>query len=279
MNYGVNAPNFGDYGDPRLLVELARETEAAGWDGFFVWDHLTWPSQDPGTDPWVTLAAIATVTTRIRLGPMVAVPARRRPWKLARETVAIDQLSGGRLILGVGLGYNPVEEFEAFSEPSDAKTRAARLDEGLDVLAGLWSGQSFSYAGAQYQVSNARFTPGPIQQPRIPIWVAGGWPTKAPFRRAARWDGVFPMGQPSVNGLVTPADFSDLLAYIREHRTSDAPFDAIHGGHTTGADVAQDAALITPYAEAGVTWWMESASGRTPDQTRERIRRGPPRIK
>jgi alkanesulfonate monooxygenase SsuD/methylene tetrahydromethanopterin reductase-like flavin-dependent oxidoreductase (luciferase family) len=278
MRFGINAQNFGDYSNPRLLADLAREAEQADWDGFFVWDHLAWPSPGPMADPWIALAAIAMSTTRIRLGPMVAAPARRRPWKLARETVTLDHLSGGRVILGVGLGYNQREEFEAFDETGDPAVRAAKLDEGLAVLAGLWSGQPFSYAGTHYQVHDACFMPPPLQQPRIPIWVAGGWPIKAPFRRAARWDGVFPMGSPASDGRITPAEIRDMLAFIKQHRASDTPFDVVSGDDTSGTDPAKDAALIAPYAEAGVTWWMESASQRTPDEMRERIRKGPPRL-
>jgi alkanesulfonate monooxygenase SsuD/methylene tetrahydromethanopterin reductase-like flavin-dependent oxidoreductase (luciferase family) len=276
--YGVSAPNFGDYSDTRLLADLAHEAEVAGWDGFFVWDHLTWPSRDPGVDPWLALAAIAMSTTRIRLGPMVTVPPRRRPWKLARETVTLDHLSDGRLILGVGLGYNQHEEFEAFGEVADPKLRAVQLDEGLEVLTGLWSGKPFSFEGTQYHVQEACFLPAPRQQPRIPIWVAGGWPTKAPFRRAARWDGVIPMGRPASNGRITPPEVREMVAYIQEHRTSAAAFDVVTGGWTDGKDQARDAAEITPFAEAGVTWWMEPANLRTPMDMRERIRIGPPRV-
>jgi alkanesulfonate monooxygenase SsuD/methylene tetrahydromethanopterin reductase-like flavin-dependent oxidoreductase (luciferase family) len=209
---------------------------------------------------------------------MVCVPARRRPWKLARETVTLDHLSGGRLILGVGLGYNQREEFEAFGEPGDPAERAVRLDEGLEVLTGLWRGKPFSYAGTQYQVHDACFTPPPLQQPRIPIWVAGGWPIKAPFRRAARWDGVFPMGRPAAGGRITPDEVRDMRAYIQAHRTGDGLFDVVHGDWTSGTDRAGDAAVVSAYADAGVTWWLESASDRTPTQMRERIRQGPPGV-
>jgi alkanesulfonate monooxygenase SsuD/methylene tetrahydromethanopterin reductase-like flavin-dependent oxidoreductase (luciferase family) len=146
---------------------VAHEAEAAGWEGFFNWDHIKWPAQDPTADPWVTLAAMAMRTERIRLGTMATSLSRRRPWKLARETVMLDHPSGGRPILGVGLGYFPNEEFEAFGEESDPKIRAVKLDEGLEVLTGLWSGEPFSYAGMQYQVKNVCFTP-PVQRPRIP---------------------------------------------------------------------------------------------------------------
>src|SRR2546425_7289485 len=139
MRYGVSTPNFGDYSDPRLLAELAREAEAAGWDGFFLWDHIVWPWHDTVADPWVALAVMAMSTERLRLGPMGTPIPRRHPWKLARETVTLDRLSAGRLLLGVGLGGFQSEEVEAFGEEGDPKVRAAKLDEGLEVLTGLWS--------------------------------------------------------------------------------------------------------------------------------------------
>jgi len=279
MRYGVSTPNFGDYSDPRLLAELAREAEAAGWDGFFLWDHIVWPWHDTVADPWVALAVMAMSTERLRLGPMVTPIPRRHPWKLARETVTLDRLSGGRLLLGVGLGGFQSEEFEAFGEEGDPKVRAAKLDEGLEVLTGLWSGEPFSYSGKHYQVKKVHFTPPPIQQPRIPIWVAGTWPFKAPFRRAARWDGVVPTSR-DVDKSLTPAEIRDIVTYVKEHRTSDAPFDVAHGGWTPGRDAAEDAEIVAPYAEAGVTWWLEA---RLPwvsplAEVRERIRKGPPRV-
>jgi alkanesulfonate monooxygenase SsuD/methylene tetrahydromethanopterin reductase-like flavin-dependent oxidoreductase (luciferase family) len=221
---------------------------------------------------------MAMRTERIRLGTLVTALPRRRPWKLARETLTLDQLSGGRLILGVGLGYFANEEFAAFGEETDAKIRAAQLDEGLDVLTGLWSGEPFSYDGTQYQVKNVCFTP-PVQRPRIPIWVAGTWPLKAPFRRAARWDGVVPIGRDFEKPL-TPAEIRDIAAYIKEHRVSKEPFEIVRGGQTPGRDTAEDAAIVAPYAEAGLTWWLET---RLPwlsslVEVRERIRKGPPRV-
>lgn len=279
MHYGVTTPNWGDYGDPRLLAELACEAEAAGWEGFFIWDHIKWPAQDPTADPWVALAAMAMRTERIRLGTLVTALPRRRPWKLARETLTLDQLSGGRLILGVGSGYFLNEEFAAFGEETDPKIRATKLDEGLEVLTGLWSGEPFSYDGTQYQVKNVCFTPPPVQRPRIPIWVAGTWPLKAPFRRAARWDGVVPIGRDFEKPL-TPAEIRDIAAYIKEHRASQEPFEVAGGGQTPGRDAAEDAAIVAPYAEAGLTWWLEYRGPWLSSlaEVRERIRKGPPRV-
>jgi len=283
MRFGIDVPNHGPYSDPRLLAELAREAEAAGWDGFFIWDHLVrWNDRRlPVADPWVALAAMASTTERIRLGPMVTPLARRRPWKLARETVTLDHLSGGRLILGVGLGARSEAEFEAFGDEGNPVQRATMLDEGLEVLTGLWSGQPFGYYGIHYQIQETQFVPPPVQSPRIPIWVAGTWPRKRPFRRAANWDGAFPLGAGRSHlDMMTPDEIRQVVAYVKQQRTSPSPFDIVHAGLTPGENTSQDAETVLAYAEAGVTWWLENITPqRGPLETmRERIRSGPPRI-
>jgi alkanesulfonate monooxygenase SsuD/methylene tetrahydromethanopterin reductase-like flavin-dependent oxidoreductase (luciferase family) len=193
MKYAINIINFGDCGDAATLAELARTAEDVGWDGFFVWDHIAWDGRImPMVDPWVALTAIATSTNRIRIGAMVTPLPRRRPWKFARETVSLDYLSAGRMIVGVGIG-DALAEFKNLGEVADPKTRGAMLDEGLQVVNGLWSGKPFSFVGEHYTVKDAQFLPATLQQPRIPIWVGGKWPNRAPFRRAAQWDGVFPI--------------------------------------------------------------------------------------
>ena len=277
MRFGVHIPNFGDFHDLRAIAELAREAEDAGWDGFFLWDHILYAkARRPVVDPWIALSGIAMRTERIRLGPLVTAVPRRRPWKLARETVSLDHLSGGRLILGVGLGFPPTREFEQFGEDADPKVRAARLDEGLDVLVGLWSGRPFQYHGQQYQVQETVFWPPPVQQPRIPVWVAGHWPrSRAPFRRAARWDGVCP----EAGGLRTPADQRAMMSYIRQHRSSDAPFDAVRFAELPAGDAAEVRTTLDAWAEAGVTWWIIGTGGRPGAfaEIRQRVRHGPPR--
>ena len=261
MKYAVYVPPFGSYADPHVHVDLARDAEAAGWDGYFIWDHMAmwWGTEPPVVDAWITLAAIAAVTERIRIGPLVTPVARRRPWKLARETVSLDHLSGGRLILGVGLG-DSVYEFDNLGEEADRKVRGAMLDEGLTVLAGLWSGERFSFEGAHFHVKDAHFQPTPLQQPRIPVWVAGFWPNKAPFRRAARWDGVFPLRVGDAPMNMSPDDDREMLAYIREHRKESAPFDVLHSHGDPQEAPIRDTQRVAEYAAAGVTWWLEQVN-------------------
>jgi alkanesulfonate monooxygenase SsuD/methylene tetrahydromethanopterin reductase-like flavin-dependent oxidoreductase (luciferase family) len=278
MRFAINTPNFGLYSDIRLLAALAHEAEEAGWDAFFIWDHIgsgpDWPSTF--ADPWIALAAMAMTTQRIKIGPLVTPLPRRRPWKLAREAVSLDQLSHGRLILGVGIGSDQGREFSCFGESTDDKLHGEMLDEGLEVLTKLWSGEAFTYEGKHYQLSNARFLPAPVQHPRIPIWVAGVWPNKKPFRRAAQWDGICPIGR---DHELTPQDFQDIVAYSKLHRTSEAPLELIASGHTTGLDKEKDRAMLEPFAEAGVTWWQEAFDwSHSLDQVRARIHQGPPRL-
>lgn len=284
MRYAFNLPNFGAFGDARRLAELAHEAEESGWDGFFIWDHVQFfvPGERlPVADPWVALAAVAMTTSRIKLGPMVTPIPRRRPWKLARESVTLDHLAGGRLILGVGLGDPVATEFGAFGEVTDPRTRAAMLDEGLEVLTGLWRGEPFTFEGEHFQLRDALCWPPPVQSPRIPIWVAGWWPYRRPLRRAAHWDGVFP-GKLDERGpgQLTPEEIAEIVAYIRAHRDGDAPFDVVLGARLPGDDPDHAAAIVAPYADAGVTWWQVGVPDlRTPfDVARARIRQGPPRL-
>lgn len=277
---------FGDFADPRFLMEAARRAEMAGWDGFFIWDHIFFdPSFHPNIDPWIGLAAVAAVTTRMRIGTLVTPVARRRPWKLARETVSLDRLSNGRLILGVGLGDPAQWDFGFFHEETDPKLRAKHLDEGLEIITGLWRGEPFSYRSDHYQVEEVVFAPTPLQSPRIPIWVGGNWPNKAPMRRAARWDGYVPIK----DGGMQPGDWREAMAYIRQHRSTDAPFDLI-GSTELPRDPAQARDRLQEFAEVGLTWWLESVDpwrdgadweeSWQPHYTRrmlERIDMGPPR--
>jgi alkanesulfonate monooxygenase SsuD/methylene tetrahydromethanopterin reductase-like flavin-dependent oxidoreductase (luciferase family) len=271
MKFGVNLPPFGDFADARRVGDLAREAEHAGWDGFFLWDHVAIPWDDAVADPWICLAAAALTTSRIRLGTMVTPLARRRQQKLARETVTLDRLAGGRLVLGVGLGLF-AEEFDNLADTADPRIRGDMLDEALDVLTGLWTAAPFSHSGKHYRVDRAHFTPPPVQRPRIPIWVAGMWPNRPPFRRAAKWDGVFPITPDPFNKTLAPGDFLDILGYVAKYRTATGPFEVVHGGFTQGSTA--EAAMVGAYRDAGVTWWLEAVS---PDRV-DRIRHGPPTL-
>jgi alkanesulfonate monooxygenase SsuD/methylene tetrahydromethanopterin reductase-like flavin-dependent oxidoreductase (luciferase family) len=217
----------------------------------------------------VALAAIALATTRIRIGTMVTPLPRRRPWIVARQAVTLDHLSNGRVILGVGLGFPPDAEYAAFGEDSDDHLRAEKLDESLAIIDGLWSGEPFSFSGKHFTVAETVFLPRPMQQPRIPIWVAGMWPARAPFRRAARWDGAFPIR--SDLGPLSVQDVRAIDAYIAEHRSIDRPRELLLG-HELPADDRQARDVVAAYAEAGVTWWMES--DQTPGDVRSKLRRG-----
>jgi alkanesulfonate monooxygenase SsuD/methylene tetrahydromethanopterin reductase-like flavin-dependent oxidoreductase (luciferase family) len=180
---------------------------------------------------------------------MITPLSRRRVHKLARETVTLDQLSAGRLTLGVGIGSARNNELEPFGEVADPRERAVLLDEGLEKLTQYWAGD---------------FQPVPVQQPRIPIWVAAEWPHRRPVRRAAKWDGLFPTRVPS------PADLAGLIAGIRADRPAGEPFDVV-----VALEPGEDP---KPWAEAGATWMLTSFTY-TPAlaQVREAIEAGPPR--
>ena len=281
MQFGIDLPPFGPFSDPNVVADLAYAAENAGWNGFFLWDHINYKLEDSPdavaiADPWIVLAAIALRTTTIKLGPMVTPLARRCPWKVARETVTLDHLSDGRLVLGVGLGSDVDGEYSDFGEPADPRMHGAMLDEALAILTRLWSGEEVSYQGQHYQLAPVRFLPTPVQTPRIPIWVAGIWPHKKPCRRAAQFDGVYPQQHGSV---LTPEGFREVLAFIQAQRTQAAPFDALAYGRTSGIDQAADAAHVAAFAQAGATWWLEHfRPEQTLEQVSQRIRQGPPRF-
>src|SRR5262249_26860587 len=192
MRYSINVPNLGDFADARRVGDVARLAEEAGWDGLFVWDHLIGYNQDLVADFAATnllLTAAALTTNRIRLGTLVTPVPRRRPQQLAREIATLDCLSGGRMILGVGLGAPIENEYARFGEPTDLKVLAGTLDEGLEVMTLLWSGEPVTFHGKYFKVDDVIMRPPPVQHPRVPIWVGGDWPKKGPAVRAARWDG------------------------------------------------------------------------------------------
>jgi len=275
MQYGFIIPG----GDLQTIIELARDAEAAGWDGVFYWDGIYIKDAGLMYDPWVVLAAIALHTQSVRIGAILTPLSRRRPWKVARETVTLDHLSNGRLVLPVGLGALDDGGFAKVGEAIDRKARAELLDESLEILSGLWSGQPFSFDGKHYHVEKMTFLPPPVQKPRIPIWVVGAWPSMKSMRRVLRYDGLLPAKLNADGSFadITPADIQAMKAYITERRSQSTPFAIVMEGETPGDNHEQAAAIVRPYADAGATWWMESRwSAASSDVVRTRIRQGPP---
>ncbi|QQS25623.1 MAG: LLM class flavin-dependent oxidoreductase [Actinomycetota bacterium] len=187
---------FDQLADPHALVDVAAAAEEAGWDGVFLWDHVLRPpdeSQDIA-DAWIALAAMACATTRIRLGTMVTPLVRRRVQVLARQTVTLDHLSKGRLVLGIGLGVDGGRELSAFGEETDPRRRGEHTDEAVVALHGLWSGERTTVHGRDVWVDGVTFLPRPVQRPRIPTWFAARGDALRPARRAGRHgDGLFPI--------------------------------------------------------------------------------------
>ena len=251
MKYGFVLPA----GDARTAADFAYDAEQAGWDGFFVYETI-W-----GIDAWVSLTAAAMRTERIRLGTDLTPLSRMRPWKLASETVTLDHLSGGRVTLAVGLGAIDTG-FAEFGEETDRKTRAELLDEGLDILTGLWRGQPFSYDGKHYKIKETTFfpPPPPVQQPRIPIWTVGAWPRMKSMQRVLRCDGILPAAMDQQGKLrdLTHTDIRAIREYVAANRTLTSPFDIVMEGETPGDDPARAAAIVGGWADAGATWWIES---------------------
>ena len=245
MRSGLWFPLFEELADPGVIARLAADAEERGWHGVFVWDHVRWrePIREVA-DPWITLTAIATATERVMLGPLVTPLARRRPAKVAKETATLDRLSGGRLILGVGLGGDQfAEEFSKTGEQLDDRVRGEMLDESLEILTTAWSGEPVNHHGKHYLIDDVQFLPRPVQRPGVPVWVAGYHGNIKPLRRAARYDGFFPVGLENVD------QFAQAVAAVRDLRgDNSAPYDIVVE-LPPGSDVA-------PYAEAGATWWM-----------------------
>jgi alkanesulfonate monooxygenase SsuD/methylene tetrahydromethanopterin reductase-like flavin-dependent oxidoreductase (luciferase family) len=272
MRYGIVVANLREYADPRVAVRVARAAEVAGWEAFFVWDHLGFVWGSPSSDPWVVLSAAAVSTTHLKLGTALTPLARRRPQVVANALASLDLLSGGRVVFGAGLG-GVAEEFTAFGEPGDAKERAAMLDEGLMILDRLWSGASVTHRGPHYAVEGVSLAPLPLQRPRIPIWIGGeGAPA---LRRAARWDGwLAPATSPDGTMAKSPERIAEMVAEIRRHRTTDAPFEVAVDGYSEPGDPT----LPRAYGAAGATWWLESIHGTRASlgEFMARVEAGPP---
>ncbi|ABW11002.1 luciferase family protein [Parafrankia sp. EAN1pec] len=298
MHSGICVPNLGEFVDPRRVMDLARRAENAGWDGFFVWDHVVFPygPAQEVADPWVLLTTVALATERIRFGPLVTPVARRRPGSLARQTTSLDRLSGGRLVFGSGLGWTLPAEYGTWGEPVEPREVALRLDEGLAVLAGLWSGERVEFRGEYLTATDVTFLPTPVQRPRPPVWIGCNWPNRLPLRRAARWDGIAPMIINPRDGSAEPtaAAVAEIVATVSEYRAAAGQgagsepcsrqraggevFDVVITGRTGPDEPGAARETVESIAAAGATWWLEGfrpAPGEYAAALR-RIEAGPP---
>jgi alkanesulfonate monooxygenase SsuD/methylene tetrahydromethanopterin reductase-like flavin-dependent oxidoreductase (luciferase family) len=279
VQFGLYIPPFGELADPGRLAELGARAEQAGWDGLFLWDHVLHRDVMPIADPWIALSAVACATRTLRFGPMVTPLARRRPWVVARQAATLDHLSAGRVVFGVGLGGDGWREFSGFGEPLPPRVRAERLDEALAIVVGLWKEARLDHHGVHFQISDVTVLPVPVQRPRIPIWVADIWPHPAPLRRAARYDGVFPI-KPGEQ--FTPHEIEGLLADVARYRAEEeipepAHFDVVLTGTSEATWPGRVHEELDDLAGAGVTWWLESIDHRSAREAVDRtIAQGPP---
>jgi alkanesulfonate monooxygenase SsuD/methylene tetrahydromethanopterin reductase-like flavin-dependent oxidoreductase (luciferase family) len=273
MRFALDVATTEAWSDIRLLAELAADAEVAGWDGFFIWDLLL--AEDnaavPVADPWVALTAIALRTSRIRIGALVTSLPRRRPWDVARQVATLDRLSGGRMVLGVGLGWQD-DDYARFGEDPDRRVRAAKLDESLAVIDALWRGEPVRYEGAHVRLDGPQLLPTPQQRPRVPIWTAAGWPRRKPVERAARWDGLALMTEHvDTHRLLAPGDVAEAVEVVRALRSPEAgPLDV-----TANFDL-DEPVDVAAYEAAGATWLI-GLTPETVEEHRGRIRGGPPR--
>jgi alkanesulfonate monooxygenase SsuD/methylene tetrahydromethanopterin reductase-like flavin-dependent oxidoreductase (luciferase family) len=248
VRYGLYVAPFGELADVAALAQVAAEGEAAGWDGFFVWDHVMTHDGLAVADPWVALTAVAIATRRVELGAMVTPLSRRRPWDVARQYAVLDRLSGGRMVFGAGLGGDSRRELTAFGEERDPKRRAALLDEALELVVALWSGEPVTHDGPNYRLDEAVVQPAPLRRP--PIWLGCVWPHRRPLVRAARYDGVFPVSHLKE---LSGTDLAEMMGVVAEHRAPDAgPFDLVVVNHERA-----DAARLAELQAAGTTWWLQ----------------------
>lgn len=275
MKHGVHIPNFGAFADVRAVADLAVMAESHGWDGFFTWDHISYEGIEPVADPWITLTAIALATKRMRIGPMVTSLPRRNPGKLAREVATLDHLSQGRATLGVGAGAATAPESVAFGGPADARTRAEIVEETLEVLCQWWADGPVAFEG-KHVTARIDVTGPTYQQPRVPIWVGATWPAKRPFRRAAVWEGVYPMkADYAKGGTTSPEETRAIYEYISQHRASMDDFDLVC---CKAAIAGIDTGWVWEHADAGATWFIAAvAPFEKLEAARRYIEAGPPR--
>jgi len=279
MKFGLLFGNFGEYFDPKLMIELAITAEKSGWDGIFIWDQvLGFIDVDVAmNDPWVVLGAIASKTSKIKIGPMMTPIPRRRPWKLARETITLDHLSNGRLILSVGIGFPLELEYGYFGEDHDPILLQEKLKEGMIILEGLWTGEAFHFNGAHYNLKEMKFLPKPFQIPRIPVWIAIIGKHESRIKQAIKWDGVIPIEKDYT--CISLENLKDIKKKVEIFRVKRKDFDYVVIGESD-LFIDKKSKIITQYHAAGATWWLESIHEWrfSLKETRKLIQSGPPNL-
>jgi len=280
MKFGFIVPT----GSAQEIVKFASEAEKAGWDGIFYYDDIYVDSKTEMSSAWPIVAAIAVTTKKIRFGSFLTAVGRRSPWEVARESVTVDQLSNGRLILPTGLGWVGDGVYTKVGMPADRRIRAELLDEGLEIIDGLWSGKPFHYNGKHNQIKTMTFIPRPVQKPRIPIWVVGAWYKPKSMQRVLKYDGLIPVIKKpdGSEDEVTPRSIRDMKKFVDENRRTKGncsrEFDIIKEG-TTPTNHVKAKRIVQPFAQSGATWWMETMWGtKRTKEVRERIVAGPPHL-
>lgn len=262
MRRGLYLAPFGSFADPRRVADLAADAEEAGWDGLFLWDHVLRADPQPITDTWICLAAATTATHRLRLGALVTPLVRRRPITVVRQALALDHLSGGRLVCGFGLGVDTGGELSRFGEPTDPVLRGQILDEAAAVVAALLSGERVTFHGRHVTVDGVVAEPRPVQRPRPPLWFAARGRARRPVRRAARYDGVFPIE-------IGADEYREIVETVRRERGSLDGFDVVI--------LADDAGRVPAWADEHTTWVLSGFPERVdPDHVVAVARAGPP---
>lgn len=280
IKFGFIIPN----GSSKQILTLASEAEKAGWDGVFYYDDIYTDKKTEMSAAWPIMAAIAVTTKKIKFGSLLTAIGRRRPWEVARESVTVDQLSGGRLVIPTGLGWVGDGAYAKAGMESDRKIRAELLDEGLDIIDGLWSGKPFRYSGKHNQIKAMTFVPRPVQKPRIPIWVVGAWKRPKSMARVLKYDGLIPVIKKpdGSHDVVTAEKIREMKEFVFQNRkilrNRRKEFDIIKDGMTP-TNQRKGREIVAPFAEAGATWWMETMWGtRRHQKVLERISAGPPEL-
>jgi alkanesulfonate monooxygenase SsuD/methylene tetrahydromethanopterin reductase-like flavin-dependent oxidoreductase (luciferase family) len=281
MRFAIEFAGAGAAAYAGVLADLAMIAEDSGWEGVFLEDYIVHHKRPdmPTCDPWIALAAMAGKTRSVTLGTEVTPLPRRRPWKLAREVATLDHLSGGRMVLGVGLGDVNDPGFAGTGESTETSLRSQLVDESLAVIDQLWKGGPVSFSGRHFHVEGLTFLPRPLQKPRVPIWIGGGWPNPGVIRRALRWDGIcayIETGSFEKWEDHSPIFVRQVKEMVERARGTSEGFDIVTGGRQRADDWEADRAIISALAEAGATWWVEYVDADLDlDDQRRAARRGP----